>query len=192
MNRKVICVFVILLSAVFLVGCSALPDQTVSKFLDALKAANGTEMAKYVQKEDTAILESEFEWDTPEDEEMAKTLFGKISYEIAEPDISKDTATVSVDVTCLDMPRILSDAISKVFPMAIASALGDEDDIETQAMFEQILENAVKDPNAPMTTVETTLNLKKIDGKWLIVFDEKSSSEFLNAVTGNLGKMFGE
>ncbi len=192
MNRKLMCVFVILLSTVFLVGCSAPPDQTVSKFLDALKTTNATEMAKYVQKEDTTVLESEFKWDTPEDEEMARTLFGKISYEMAKPAISKDTATVSVDVTCLDMPRILSDAISKAFPMAIASAFSDEDDTQIQAMFEQMLENAIKDPNAPMTTVKTTLNLKKTDGKWLIVFDEKSSNEFLNAITGNLGKAFGE
>lgn len=192
MKRRPVVLLIGLLLVLFVAGCGAPPDQTVTKFLEALTNADVQEMAKHVHEEGGTTLDSELTWESDKDREMAKVLFGRISYKIGNRSVNKDTATVSVAITCVDVPRVLADTFSKVLPIAIASAFGGEAEEQTQALLEQTLENAIRDPNAPMTTVETTFNLKKIDGRWLIVFDEKSAGEFLNAITGNLGKALGE
>ena len=191
MKRKIVVLLTALFLALFVASCSAPPEQTVTKFLEALRNADVEEMGRHVHGEGGTPLASEVTWESEKDREMAKMLFGRISYKIENRSVTKDTATVSVAITCVDVPRVLADTFSKVLPIAIAAAFGGETQEDTQALVEQTLENAIRDPNAPMTTVETTFNLKKISGKWLIVFDEKSSGEFLNAITGNLGKALG-
>lgn len=186
----------ILVSVLLLSGCSTTPpDQIVTKFFDALKSLNVEEMTTYVVEGSTEFT-SELQ---PEDQvgvDMLKTVFGKMTYTIGKVTVNGDTASVPVSVTCVDMANVFGDALSKAFGMAFATAFSEEtseDDI--QVMFEEMLINALKDPDAPMTTQDVTLTMQKVQGKWLIAFDDQSSKDFTNAITGGLGSLaeaFGE
>lgn len=180
----------LLLALLLTVGCSSgpPPDKVVRDFFDAMikgdfetaaKLAGGADIEKDVLK-------------TTKDEQgerLAKSVLARITYEVGDKKVEGDKAEVSVKVTAPDLLRITSKAMSELLPMVFAMAFSEDQSQEkSDALFQQYFENAINDPNAPMTTSDVKVKLEKKDGSWIV----KPDDELLNALTGNMAKAFGE
>lgn len=190
MRKLVSFLLLVLLLTMLTIGCSpgVSPDKVTKDFFDAMikgdfetaaKLTGGTDIKKGVLK-------------TPKDkqgERLAKSILARIKYEISDTKIEGDRAEVSVKVTAPDLLRITSKAMSELLPMAFAMAFSEGQSQEkSDALFQQYFENAINDPNAPMTTSNIKVKLEKKDGSWVV----KPDDELLNALTGNMAKAFGE
>jgi len=123
-------------------------------------------------------------------ERLARTILSKVTtYEIGDKKVEGDKAEVSVKITAPDLLRITSKAIGELLSMAFAMAFSEgQSQEETDAFLLQYFENAINDPNAPMTTSEIKVILEKKEGSWIV----KPDDALANALTGNMGKAFAE
>ncbi len=180
----------LLLSLLLTAGCSSgpPPEKVTRDFFDAMIRSDFETAAKFAGganiKED--VLK------TTEDEQserLAKSILARITYEVGDKKVEGNKAEVSVKVTAPDLLRITSKAMSELLPMAFAMAFSENQSQEkTDALFQQYFENAINDPNAPMTTSDVKVKLEKKDGSWIV----KPDDELLNALTGNMTKAFDE
>ena len=161
----------------------------VVSFLDAMLEGDFEKAAEFVNPdednskdiEEMSIIEDE------EGERLFRAILDKTSYEIGEKTIDGNKATVTAKITAPDLLRIVSQTMSELIPMAFAMAFSEEEaDDKMDAMIQQYFENAISDPNAPMTVSDTQIKLEKIDGTWFVIPDD----ELINALTGNLEKAF--
>lgn len=181
-------IFITIILSFALVACSSTtpPKDVVKEFLEALKTSDIEKAGTYLQSKDEAIIEKIKSGDELEQKAVIKIL-SHIDYEILSEQISGEEAKVKASITSLDLLRIVTKTMSELMPIALASAFSDENEKNNMdSLTEQYLMNAISDPDAPTTTTDVTINLKKIDGKWLIVSDEN----LLNSLTGNVGKAF--
>jgi Predicted membrane protein len=161
------------------------PKNVVDDFLLAVEKADFQTAGQYVVQ--TSDITTQLnKANTPEGEKMVKAIFPKVSHKIISSTKNGATAQVITSITSPDLLRITSSVIGQLMPVAFASAFSQNADKENiNQLAEQYFMNAITDPNAPMTTNEVTINLKKQDGKWLIIPDDDLS----NALTGNIGKL---
>jgi len=181
---------VLLLVLLFTVGCSSgpSPDKVVNDFLDAMvkgdletavKLAGGANIERDILK--TAEDEQE--------ERLVKSILSRVTYEVGDKKVEGDKAEVSVKITAPDLLRITSKAMSELLPMAFAMAFSeDQSQEETDTFIQQYFENAISDPNGPITTSDIKITLEKKDGSWVI----QPNDELFNALTGNVAKAFAE
>jgi hypothetical protein len=186
---RLIIVIAVLLVPLTLAGCGLSPDKTVAKFLDAFKAADSEEMSKYVLGGDISNVEDLDEED-PELAEVALSILSKLTYSIQKPAINGNTATVPVNMTSIDIPRLMANLIPQMFGAALTFVFSQENP-ESMIKFNlQLVKNAINDPDVPMTTTPLDFPLIRTNGKWLIVFDEEFAVSLVNAYSGNMGNPF--
>lgn len=181
---------VLVLALLFGVGCLSgpSPDKVVRDFFDAMIKGDFVTAAKLAGVADiqTDVLK------TPKDqqgEQIVKSILARVTYEIGGKKINGNKAEVSVKVTSPDLLRITGQVMTELLPVAFAMAFSQEQSSQnTEALFEQYFENAIKDPNAPMVTSDITVQLERKNGSWVI----KPDDALLNAITGNLAKAFSE
>lgn len=125
-------------------------------------------------------------------EEMARSIFASLKCAIGQGvKVSGEYATVQVAVTGPDLVRIIATAMTKAMPVLLAAAFGSASQQATaQVQAEAIFRDAFTDPQAPMVTSETTLKLRKVDGKWLIAEGE-NPFPFLTEKLDDLSELFG-
>ncbi len=180
--KKVLAIMMI--SIFLLVGCGGeKPTAAVSNYLDSLKGLDFEKAGAYIQGEEKVIEVK------PEEEVYLEPMMQKLSYkEVKEVSQEEDKAVVSVKITSLNMSSIITKTFSELIPLAFASAFSeDQSEEDMDKLAEQYLMDAISDENAPTVTTEVNINLQKQDGTWKIVPDDN----FINALTGNLGKLEG-
>ncbi|HHY38552.1 MAG TPA: DUF4878 domain-containing protein [Clostridia bacterium] len=196
---KVVCLLWLLL---FLIvsgfGCSKTPspDQVVTEFLEKLKQWDYEALPGYFAEEkNIRDLESSFEGALRQEEDAftaeayRKAFSEKLDFKVISSKTEGNTAEVKVEITSINMPRVVADVVGKALPMAFAAAFGDEKTRgDVEKMTEQMFLNAITDPNAPVATTSAVFPLKKVDGQWKISGDEEFGESLVNALTGNLGK----
>lgn len=199
-NTSIVRVVFVLWSLLILIfsgfGCSKTPspDQVVTEFLEKLKQWDYEALPGYFAEDDAAKdLESSFREavrqgeDDPMAEAFRKTFSEKLDFKVISSKTEGGTAEVKVEITSIDMLRVVGDVMGKALPMAFAAAFGDEKTQEdAEKMTEQMFLNAITDPNAPLATTSVVFPLKKVDGQWKISGDEEFGKTLVNALTGNL------
>jgi len=180
----------LLLVLLLTVGCSSgpPPDKVVKDFFDAMIKGDFETAAKFASGAD---IEKDVLKTTKDEqgERLAKSILARVTYEVGDKKVEGDKAEVSVKVMAPDLLRITSKAMSELLPMAFAMAFSEDQSQEkSDALFQQYFENAINDPNAPMTPSDIKVKLEKKDGSWIV----KPGDELLNALTGNMAKAFGE
>lgn len=181
----------ILLVPLTLAGCGLSPNKTVANFLDAFKAADSKGMSKYLLGGNASDIE-DFDDQDPEVAEVALSIRSKLTYSIHNPAIEGKTATVPVNITSIDMPRLMADLLPQMFSAALAFAFGEDSGESAEELSMRLTMNAINDPNVPMTTTRVNFPLTKERGKWLIVPNDELVVSLPNAITGNLADLFGE
>ncbi|MDD4564768.1 MAG: DUF4878 domain-containing protein [Eubacteriales bacterium] len=179
--KKVLSVFLVIILA-FVTGCGGggeTAEQAVKNALDAIKAADVEKASKYVDYE--KILNSDEEAaDTESDaqsEEMAKMVLKNLQYKILESSEEKDTATVKVEITNLDMGNVMAGFVSQLFPLAFSGL--SEEQMETKSM--EIFTDLVSTETKTVTKAVDISLSKKEDG-WKI----ETSDEFADAILGGM------
>lgn len=182
----ILCSSLILLT---LTACSSGPSPSdISKqFLKYLNEADYEKVAILVDKSDTSEIKDRIPGDDKSAEKIGKLMLSKFSYVIGESKIDGDKATVNVKVTSLDMLRIVSKTISEIMPLAFASAFSNDGSQDMDSLMEQYMLNSMSDPNAPIISTNTVINLVKTDKGWKVSQD---NDELFNAITGNAMKAF--
>ncbi|MBU3105023.1 DUF5105 domain-containing protein [Clostridium gasigenes] len=169
-----------------LVGCGPKPDESIKSFFESTKSCDFETMSKYIKSDtDSSIITGKFE--STEQEDLIKSLFKKIDYEILSTTVNKDEATTKVKITSVDMLRVYSDSMKQVMAILLPQAFSSNkpSDDEIQKMTFQYITNGINDPDVAKTTTEVDLKLTKEKDKWVI----ESSDELTNAITGNLSKV---
>jgi len=184
--EKLLALVLTVLACAVLSGCGTPPDQTVSDFMKALKALRADEMRKYVASgADEELLP--FQESDPSDDPWIQAMMGRVTYQVQKPVINKNSATVPVAITCVDLVRVMTNMLPDLFSLAFGSAFSDEPEMDMDRTATQLLMNSISDPNAPMVTTNMEFNLTKSQKGWLIVFDDSTGDALANAITGNLG-----
>lgn len=181
--RNTTIMLTLVFSMLTLVACGPKPDETVKGFFDAAKKTDFNTMSNYIKKESG---KDTFKYDDKDQEKVVKAVFSKVSYEIISSTVDGKNATVKAKVTSLDLPKIYAKTVSDLMPTLFASALANKND-EAKDQLMQTFINSINDPNATKTTTEVDIKLVKGDKGWLI----EPNDDLMNAMTGNLGKAFG-
>lgn len=187
---KKIFLSILALALVLTVACSngPKPDQTVGDFINALKQADYEKASTFLVP-DSKSFQSDLKLDDEKNKELSSLIFARLTSKTVSSSINGETAIITTNITTLDLPIIVGNIMGVVMPMAFASAFsGDNDKKKIDEMVNQYMVNALKNPNAPMTTTEAKFTLKKTNGTWLITPDE----DLANALTGNLIKAFSQ
>ena len=193
MKKKVLVVVsmisCLMLSA--LVGCGAKnsPKEPVTEFCESMKEMNFDRMAKTLIVDETENFE--FEASTASEKAIMDlvTSYAKdIKYEIEEPDIEDNKATVAVTFTYKDCSNAVNKAMTDLSQTALEKAEAGEtiEDGYLDEMFPQIMSEAAKNVEASEVSTKCVFILNTKDNEWKISeFDEKVITKILTANGSN-------
>ncbi|UOO38179.1 hypothetical protein IZU99_02665 [Oscillospiraceae bacterium CM] len=192
-------VSVLLLAVVLLlfVGCSAAksPDTVLAMFFAAVKEQDSeTVQALSISEVTTAASASPSADDTSpaspssssdlESAEVMNLAFSKMTVTIEDKvTVSGDSASAPVKITAPDTKVILQACIAAAMKDAFSNALsGSASENDTQNDFTKQFVDALSKPDVALTTTEMTVQLKKVDGSWMVVVTD----ELMDAMTGGM------
>lgn len=186
--RKQMSVLLVMALVFIAVGCGVKPEKavetTVNNFFGDVKKGELSNLDKYYkdyQKDEVADETSENKEIEQSMEDLLKKVNEKLSYKIKETKVDGDTATVTLDVSYVDM----SEDIMTALQSAVVASLGSEDSDSEKAVVDAIKGLEVSDK---MKDAEITLKLEKVEKEWKI--SNNDDATFQSAVTGNLVNMF--
>jgi hypothetical protein len=178
--RKLICslLALIVISTTFS-GCnfSNTPEHTINNALQALKAADFKTYATYTVE--GKFMDSE---DTMDPIENYGEMFHKLSYKLTKTKIAGNIASVNIELSTIDMSKILIEVIQESFRQTFANAGNESFHMNTYA--KDLFHKKINAKKVEMKNFSAQVKLKKVNDKWLIISDEKKNEEYLNAVTG--------
>lgn len=182
-KRFGVLLLILSLAAFSLIGCGAsgeTPEQAVSNALTALRDLDHDKMEQYIVF-DELIDDAE---EMAEDEEFEKLLFNRLSFDIISSSEDGDTATVSTEISNIDMVEILGQYFIEVFELAFSNAFSEDplSEEELDELIEEMLIEMLQDDGAVMATTTVDIKLVKSDSTWKIQIDEM----FQDAVLGGL------
>ena len=106
-------------------------------------------------------------------EEAQRLLFNKLSWKIGEVKEEQDTATVEVEITNKNFEVVLNNYMQKVVKIALS---GTE---QAQEEYNNYLLEELRKEDTPTTTVSKTVEVKKVDGKWVVTANSDLASLLL-------------
>ncbi len=153
------------------------PKTVVKDFFQALKDGDVKTASSYLVESDDTLGDEK-------QEEMLKTLFENLTYEIQSSDVKEDTAVIKTKITTVDLGIVFQDILAEVMTKALEMAGNDEESSqqEIEQLFVDLLNEKTKDPDVEKVTNEVEIKLVKKENQWLIEGDDA----FINAITGNL------
>lgn len=182
----------VFLFAVTLSGCRLSPEKTVEEFLDGFRAADTVKMRNCVLDEGGWKIDSLYEeYQGAAEMELARTILSKLTYSIQRPTMDRNTATVPVRLTSVDLLTLFADLMEEYYRAAYAYAYGEWNDEPVGDLYTRITINAMNGLDVPMTTTNVEFSLTKKGGKWLIVLDDRLCFSLGYAIIGNLGSLYG-
>lgn len=114
-------------------------------------------------------------------------MVGKMTYRVGQPTINGDRAEVVAEITAVDLGTLVEALIGEFLPVALQMAMTGATQEEIAAEAERVFGDITNLSDLKMVTNDVTFTLVKVQGKWLIEFDEDGAIEFLNGVFGGLG-----
>ena len=156
---SVLLVFAIVLSFTACGGNSE-AKEALNKGLTALKNFDAEGISKYFVGGE--LTEDELGITGAEE---AKAIFSSFSWKIKNCVEKEDTATASVELTCVSLSGIVAELVSDMMNEMM------QGNVTTENTEEYVLERMnemIKDPKAPKTTQTITLTLQKVDEQWKI------------------------
>lgn len=188
MNKKNSFISILLIIIISFVGCSSSlsPEQTVKTYFDSMKKLDFESANKLI---DDPM--DDFTFEDEQEEKMAKSFLSKIHYEIISSNIADKKATVKTKIIAPNLVKIVGKMIAELMPQLFALVFSNASDIDEQSekLVKEYFENALNDPNLPMTTSEIDILLvKNSNNTWVI----NANDDLANAVTGNLARSIEE
>lgn len=189
MRKKIGFVVVIMLVlSLILAGCGAKPveeqgespQQAVTAALTALSSLDFETAQKYFTYEE---LLGEEAGELADTDESAEFFFNRLSFTVKSAAINGDSATVTTEITNIDMLSVFTEYIQQVFILALSNAFSENPmtEEELEEKFQQMFLGFLSDEtNLVTTTVD--IQLTKSGTSWKIAVNE----ELQDAILGGL------
>ncbi|WP_211284554.1 LptM family lipoprotein [Rummeliibacillus pycnus] len=192
--KKILSLSAVVLLSVGLAACGQeKPEDAVNGFLTSFQKGDLEKAGTYIAGGMDKVNLSN------DDNGFSEKIYKPIgeSYEFEKPkekSIKGDNAKVDVKITSVDVGTAFTNSITKVMPMAFATAFEESDKSQKaiQNMMEKEVVKNISSKKADMSTRTVTLNLKKNkDGKYKIVADD-NLEEAIFANLKNVQDAFGD
>lgn len=188
--KRIVSALIALIMVLSLSACGAKRESAQSVVEAALKSAQTIDtesMAAYWGNDSFEDLESD-EDDYEENLAIMKLMLGGMTYNIvsAEENDSAGTATVTTEITNVDMTKIMQTFLAQMFAKAMEYAFLPEDqqptESEMDAMYLEILTSLLADENNPTVTNTVDVKLELVDNAWKIT----PTDDVINAMLGGI------
>lgn len=134
------------------------PKNTLNEILTALKTGDYRKIENYNQ----LISDSKLLSGDESTEETQKLLFEKLEWDIKDEKQDGDIATINIDIKNKNFKKIIENYTQKIIKAAFS-----EEEI-TEEQIENYLMEELSNEETEIVTVNQTITMKKIDGKWAI------------------------
>ena len=178
--KKVIALILTVVLVFGLAGCDKeeSPEQAVTNMFAAIN--NDIDAAsKYIDYDGLLNMgESSEETSAAESEEMLKVILEQFDYKIISSSEDGDSATVTAEITNIDMKSILADFVSEAFALAFSGL--DEETMDKQ-MDHKFTELLNRNDNETVTST-VDIKLTKAENSWKV----DMSDELADAIFGGM------
>ena len=188
--KKTLCLGLEIAMALGLAGCAQRESaqSVVQKAIDSVKTMDVETMQSYWGNDQFKDIDNSGADAESDDESLSMmTLFVKnLDYQIIESNEEKETATVKVQITNLDMSSIMSEFMSEAFKEALSYAFLPEEqrptDEDMNKMSNDILTNLLEREDNPKVTNTVDITLSLRDNQWVI----NPSADAVDAMLGGI------
>ncbi len=187
----------ILLISLVLIGCSskpkvdtpstaASPESVAKEFLTAYRKMDTKKVNAFIVPEDQLTEEQIKE---VEDERAQQVIAGvkpeemmdfffKSDFDVSQPTITDDKATVVVKWEGIDFGKTYQLVMTKIVELAMDPGFSNLSEEEQDKKIDELVVNMFKDGEAK--PYESELHLRKVDNTWYVESSEKANKSFFN------------
>ena len=192
--RHIAIVLAIMTALFFLSSCGGpSPTETTDTFLKAIKEQDVETLKSVYAGGEVDLLDSVGEdAEETEDEAFSKILDEQLlpkildfDYELSNEQIDGDKASVDVKINAYRIGDIFTSFLSDYMTQALMLAFSDASEEELDALADTLLRGKIADATEKSFEMTVTLNLSKVDGKWM-VNEITDQDDILDALTGGL------
>jgi hypothetical protein len=159
-------------------------EQATINVLNAVKTLDEDTLSKYMNYND--LVETNEDGNDLESEEHVKKIFENLEYKIVSSEEKENEAIVKVDITNIDMEKVMAEtmksALSEAFSQAFSSMDEQQSEEEYDDMFNEYFNRAIVNNKDSKVINTVDIKLTEVDGKWKIDMDD----DLQNALMGNL------
>ncbi|MEA4895787.1 MAG: hypothetical protein VB064_11065 [Oscillospiraceae bacterium] len=201
--KKILYLGISLALFLILVGCG--PKESaqsiVQKAIESVKIMDVEAMQNYWgERQFKDVDSSEATTDSEaQSKAMLALLVKNLDYQIIEANEEKDTATVKVQITNIDMSSIMSEFVSQAVKEALSDAFLPEEQQPSQEemdkKYSDILVTLLDRKDNPKVTNTVYITLSLVDNQWVIVPNEEAVDAMLggiNSFSGAMNEAFSE
>ena len=170
--------FLLVLSSTACANPEKIAEENVEKTLGLLQRLDRAEFEREFGIEEAAET---FDFKNDMQEQIAKTFFSKLTYEIKEVVKEDDKVIVTTEITIPDLEEVTTKVFDDVI-LTLMDNLENATEDEIAEYTEQKFLEFLKDPNVQMKTDTIYIVNEKIDGKWQIV----DTADLFKAMYGDL------
>lgn len=173
---------------VALTACSSAtpPNEVVEEFLKLFRAGEFERLTAMMVPPEEGFDIEELQESVPDNLDFMEML-SKITYKVGQPTVNGDRAEVVAEITSVDLATLMEELIREYLPLALQMAMTGATQEEIEAEAKRLFGDKMSLADMKMVTNQVTFSLTKVQGKWLIEFDEASALEFVNGVFGGIG-----
>lgn len=179
-------IFLLVLMLLLSVACNKgeTAEQATINALNALKTLDKDTLSKYMDYNE--LVETNENGNDQESEEYVKKIFENLEYKIVSSEEKENEAVVKVDITNIDMEKVMGEtmknALAQAFSQAFSSIGEQQSEEENEEMLNEQFNQAIENNKDSKVINTVDIKLSKVDSQWKISMD----SELQNALMGNL------
>jgi len=166
-------------------ACAPKPKDVVKDLIDTLKKGDYDKAQQYMILEQSGL-----DFEGIKNDQLLKELYSKIfanlQYEVLETKSNKDSATVTLKTTNLDMDKITKEAVAEIFSQQLANAFSNTGEELSEDDVIKLIIKKMDDPSAQKVIIQDEIELRKDpnDNKLKVINNDK----FAYTIAGNIGK----
>jgi len=166
-------------------GCAPKPSDVVKDLLNTLKKGDFDKVQQYMIVEENGLDFEAIKKDQVV-AELYKKIFANLEYEILETNSNKDSATVKLKTTNLDMDKISKEAVAEIISQQLANAFSDTGEELTEDDVIKLIIKKMDESSAQKVIIQNDIELRKdtSDKKLKVV----NNANFAYTIAGNFGK----
>lgn len=179
-------IFLLVLMLLLSVACNKgeTAEQATINALNAVRTLDKDTLSKYLNYND--LVKTNEDSNDQESEEQVKKIFENLEYKIVSSEEKDTEAIVKVDITNIDMEKVMGEAmknaLAEAFSQAFSSIGEQKSEEENEDMFSEQFNQALENNKGSKVINTVDIKLTKVDGHWKINMD----SDLQNALMGNL------
>ena len=185
--KKLLCIILAIVMMISFTACGKeTPEKAADNALKAVKTLNIKGMEKYFGEVD--VDDMDLDDFSAKEMKLVKKLLSKMSWEIIDSVEEETKATVTVDITSVDLAPIVKEIAGELMGDAFSSLFGDktsEEEMEEKAL--KIFEEKLSEKDIKMTTATVELDMTLTETGWKIDVSSSLFGSFMGGLEDLLG-----